>query len=111
MQHHQLKHYSTKLKQLVSGDSSVTENSNPSGLSGIDATDGNVAGDSSLDSERVTGGTAGGMSTANAEGLGSTGQEPSSSFTEMGFTIEKSNCDCKITCFESRIQLRTCSRS
>ena len=78
-----------------SGDSSVTENTNPSGLSGIDATAGNVAGDSSLDSERVTGGTAGGMSTANAEGLGSSGQGPSSSFNEMGFTIEKATVTAK----------------
>ena len=43
-----------------SGDSSITENTNPSGLSGIDPLAGNAPGDSSLDSERVTGGTAGG---------------------------------------------------
>ena len=88
-----------------SGDSSVTENSNPSGLSGIDATDGNVAGDSSLDSERVTGGTAGGMSTANAEGLGSSGQGPSSSFTEMGFTIEKATVTAKSRALKAEYSL------
>ena len=75
-----------------SGDSSVTENSNPSGLSGIDATAGDASGDSSLDSERVTGGTAGGMSTADAEALGVTG---GSAFTEMGFTIEKATVTAK----------------
>ena len=88
-----------------SGDSSVTENSNPSGLSGIDATDGNVAGDSSLDSERVTGGTAGGMSTANAEGLGSSGEGPSSSFTEMGFTIEKATVTAKSRALKAEYSL------
>ena len=88
-----------------SGDSSVTENSNPSGLSGIDATAGNVAGDSSLDSERVTGGTAGGMSTANAEGLGSSGQGPSSSFTEMGFTIEKATVTAKSRALKAEYSL------
>ena len=88
-----------------SGDSSVTENSNPSGLSGIDATAGNVAGDSSLDSERVTGGTAGGMSTANAEGLGSTGEGPSSSFTEMGFTIEKATVTAKSRALKAEYSL------
>ena len=88
-----------------SGDSSVTENSNPSGLSGIDATAGNVAGDSSLDSERVTGGTAGGMSTANAEGLGSSGQGPSSSFNEMGFTIEKATVTAKSRALKAEYSL------
>ena len=88
-----------------SGDSSVTENTNPSGLSGIDATAGNVAGDSSLDSERVTGGTAGGMSTANAEGLGSSGQGPSSSFNEMGFTIEKATVTAKSRALKAEYSL------
>ena len=88
-----------------SGDSSVTENSNPSGLSGIDATAGNVAGDSSLDSERVTGGTAGGMSTADAEGLGSSGQGPSSTFNEMGFTIEKATVTAKSRALKAEYSL------
>ena len=89
-----------------SGDSSVTENTNPSGLSGIDATAGNVAGDSSLDSERVTGGTAGGMSTADAEGLGSGGSvDPNSSFTEMGFTIEKATVTAKSRALKAEYSL------
>jgi hypothetical protein len=89
-----------------SGDSSVTENSNPSGLSGIVATAGNVAGDSSLDSERVTGGTAGGMVTADAEGLGSGGStDPNSSFTEMGFTIEKATVTAKSRALKAEYSL------
>jgi hypothetical protein len=82
-----------------SGDSSITENSNPSGLSGID---GNAAGDSSLDSERVTGGTAGGMSTADAEALGVTG---GSAFTEMGFTIEKATVTAKSRALKAEYSL------
>ena len=89
-----------------SGDSSVTENSNPSGLSGIDATAGDASGDSSLDSERVTGGTAGGMSTADAEGLGSGGStDPNSSFTEMGFTIEKATVTAKSRALKAEYSL------
>ena len=85
-----------------SGDSSVTENSNPSGLSGIDATAGDASGDSSLDSERVTGGTAGGMSTADAEALGVTG---GSAFTEMGFTIEKATVTAKSRALKAEYSL------
>ena len=88
-----------------SGDSAVTENSNPSGLSGISATAGDVSGDSSLDSERVTGGTAGGMSTADAEGLGSSGGGPSSSFQEMGFTIEKATVTAKSRALKAEYSL------
>ena len=81
---------------VYSGDSSGTHGTTngPSGLAGIDATAGNVAGDSSLDSERnSTFGT--GMTTADAEGLGSTGAGPNSSFAEMGFTIEKATVTAK----------------
>jgi hypothetical protein len=85
-----------------SGDSSITENSNPSGLSGIDATAGDASGDSSLDSERVTGGTAGGMSTADAEALGVTG---GSAFTEMGFTIEKATVTAKSRALKAEYSL------
>ena len=89
-----------------SGDSSVTENSNPSGLSGISGTAGDASGDSSLDSERVTGGTAGGMSTADAEGLGSGGStDPNSSFTEMGFTIEKATVTAKSRALKAEYSL------
>ena len=85
-----------------SGDSSITENTNPSGLAGIDALAGNAAGDSSLDSERVTGGTAGGMSTADAEALGVTG---GSAFTEMGFTIEKATVTAKSRALKAEYSL------
>jgi hypothetical protein len=85
-----------------SGDSSVTENSNPSGLSGINALAGDASGDSSLDSERVTGGTAGGMSTADAEALGVTG---GSAFTEMGFTIEKATVTAKSRALKAEYSL------
>ena len=88
-----------------SGDSSVTENSNPSGLSGISATAGDVSGDSSLDSERVTGGTAGGMPTGDAEGLGSSGGGPASSFQEMGFTIEKATVTAKSRALKAEYSL------
>ena len=88
-----------------SGDSSVTENTNPSGLSGISANAGDSNHDSSLDSERVTTGTAGGMSTADAEGLGSSGAGPSSSFTEMGFTIEKATVTAKSRALKAEYSL------
>jgi len=66
-----------------SGDSSVTQTSGPSGLSGL--TDSNS--DSSIDNDRGNGpDVAGGMPTDDAEALGSSG---GSSFGEMGFTIEK----------------------
>jgi len=60
-----------------SGDSSATQGSDPSGLGGYAAVD--SAGTA------ATFGT--GMTTENAEQLGTTGE---SSFAEMGFTIEKS---------------------
>ena len=88
-----------------SGDSSVTENTNPSGLSGISALAGDASGDSSLDSERVTGGTAGGMSTGDAEGLGSSGAGPASSFQEMGFTIEKATVTAKSRALKAEYSL------
>ena len=88
-----------------SGDSSITENTNPSGLSGINALAGDASGDSSLDSERVTGGTAGGMSTSDAEGLGSSGAGPSSSFQEMGFTIEKATVTAKSRALKAEYSL------
>ncbi len=71
-----------------SGDSSVTQSGGPSGLGGL--TDSNS--DSSIDNDRLTGPTVGGgMSTANAEGLGNTGSD----FAEMGFTIEKAAVEAK----------------
>lgn len=66
-----------------SGDSEAAKQADGSGFSGI--TDSN--GDSSLDNDRITDLYGDGMSTANAEALGSSG---SPAFAEMGFTIEKS---------------------
>ena len=70
-----------------SGDSSVTQSGDPSGLEGL--TDSN--GDSSLDNDRTGPTIGGGMSTAHAEALGNTGTD----FAEMGFTIEKSTVTAK----------------
>jgi hypothetical protein len=71
-----------------SGDSSVTNGASPSGLAGV--TDSN--GDSSINNDRAATAPAGGMSTANAEQLGTTGD---SAFAEMGFTIEKATVTAK----------------
>jgi hypothetical protein len=71
-----------------SGDSSVTNGASPSGLAGI--TDSN--GDSTINDDRTGTAPAGGMSTANAEQLGTTGE---SAFAEMGFTIEKATVTAK----------------
>ena len=71
-----------------SGDSSVTNGASPSGLSGV--TDSN--GDSTINDDRTATAPAGGMSTANAEQLGTTGE---SAFAEMGFTIEKATVTAK----------------
>ena len=89
-----------------SGDSSASQGTaGPSGLTGKDATAGNVAGDSSIDSERATDGFGGGMTTANAEGLGSSGSGPSSSFNEMGFSIEKSTVTAKSRALKAEYSL------
>ena len=71
-----------------SGDSDATQGADGSGLSGV--TDSN--GDSSIDNDRTGPTFGGGMSTANAEQLGTTGE---SAFAEMGFTIEKSTVTAK----------------
>ena len=71
-----------------SGDSSVTNGASPSGLSGV--TDSN--GDSTINDDRTATAPAGGMTTANAEQLGTTGD---SAFAEMGFTIEKATVTAK----------------
>ena len=81
-----------------SGDSGATQGNDPSGLVGI--TDSN--GDSSIADEP---GTApefgGGMSTADAEALGSTG----SAFAEMGFTIEKATVTAKSRALKAEYSL------
>ena len=82
-----------------SGDSSVTQTSGPSGLSGL--TDSNS--DSSIDNDRGTGpDVASGMPTADAEALGSTG---GSTFNEMGFTIEKATVTAKSRALKAEYSL------
>ena len=96
------------------GDSGTAMSaSGPSGLSGLtdDSTaSSGVAGsynlkDSSIDNERVGPVQAGGMATASAEGLGSTGQGPSSTFNEMGFTIEKATVTAKSRALKAEYSL------
>jgi len=71
-----------------SGDSSASQGADGSGLSGL--TDSNA--DSNLDNDRTGPTWGGGMSTFNAEQLGTTGE---SAFAEMGFTIEKATVTAK----------------
>lgn len=71
-----------------SGDSGGTQTQDTSGLSGL--TDSNA--DSSINNDRTGPDFGGGMSTAEAEGLGTTG---ASAFAEMGFTIEKATVTAK----------------
>jgi hypothetical protein len=74
-----------------SGDSSVTNAADGSGLAGV--TDSN--GDSTINDDRTATAPAGGMPTGDAEGLGTTGDGPASAFAEMGFTIEKATVTAK----------------
>ena len=71
-----------------SGDSSASQGADGSGLSGL--TDSNA--DSNIDNDRTGPTWGGGMSTFNAEQLGTTGE---SAFAEMGFTIEKATVTAK----------------
>ena len=82
-----------------SGDSSVTQTGGPSGLAGL--TDSNA--DSSIDNDRTGPIKAGGMPTADAEGLGST--DTSSTFNEMGFTIEKATVTAKSRALKAEYSL------
>jgi len=85
-----------------SGDSNGTNGSSgPSGLSGV--TDSNS--DSTINDDRVTDIFGGGMSTANAEGLGSTGAAPASAFREMGFSIEKATVTAKSRALKAEYSL------
>lgn len=89
-----------------SGDSSATHaTGGPSGLAGVTGLEGDVSGDSSLDSERTTGSSlyGGGMPTADAEALGST--DASSTFNEMGFTIEKATVTAKSRALKAEYSL------
>jgi len=85
-----------------SGDSNGTNGSaGPSGLSGV--TDSNS--DSTINDDRVTDIFGGGMSTANAEGLGSSGAAPASAFREMGFSIEKATVTAKSRALKAEYSL------
>ena len=89
-----------------SGDSSASQGTaGPSGLTGKDPLAGDVSGDSSIDSERATDGFGGGMTTANAEGLGTSGQGPNTAFAEMGFSIEKSTVTAKSRALKAEYSL------
>jgi len=82
-----------------SGDSAGTHDSdNASGLNGISDTDA----DSTVDDQRLTSLAAGGMTTGEAEKLGSTGE---SSFREMGFTIEKATVTAKSRALKAEYSL------
>ncbi|MBL6771422.1 MAG: ATP-binding protein [Rhizobiales bacterium] len=81
-----------------SGDSAGTHDSdNVSGLADSTAT-----GAGTIDDERLTALAAGGMSTGEAEKLGSTGE---SSFREMGFTIEKATVTAKSRALKAEYSL------
>ena len=82
-----------------SGDSAGTHDSdNVSGLR--DSQAGGTVG--TIDDNRLTDLAAGGMSTAEAEGLGSTG---ASAFREMGFTIEKATVTAKSRALKAEYSL------
>ena len=85
-----------------SGDSASSNGSaGASGLSGVTDTDA----DSTIDDQRVTAIYAGGMPTADAEGLGSSGAGPASAFNEMGFTIEKATVTAKSRALKAEYSL------
>ena len=78
------------------GDSSDTQTASPSGLAGIDPAAGNVAGDSSLDSER---------SLTFGDGIDTGRSELSGAFRNMGFTIEKSTVTAKSRALKAEYSL------
>jgi len=85
-----------------SGDSSSSNGSaGASGLSGVTDADA----DSTIDDQRVTAIFAGGMPTGDAEGLGSSGGGPASTFNEMGFTIEKATVTAKSRALKAEYSL------
>jgi len=81
-----------------SGDSASTHDSD--NASGLNVT--NLDSDSTADDARLTNITGKGMTTAEAEKLGSTGN---SSFREMGFTIEKSTVTAKSRALKAEYSL------
>ena len=86
---------------VYSGDSTATQNTDPSGLAGVaDGTGG--AADSALDSERSGPDFGGGMATTDAENLGS---GAGNQFPEMGFTIEKATVTAKSRALKAEYSL------
>ena len=81
-----------------SGDSAGTHDSD--NVSGLNVT--NLDSDSTADDARLTNIFAAGMTTAEAEKLGSSGE---SSFREMGFTIEKSTVTAKSRALKAEYSL------
>ena len=81
-----------------SGDSAGTHDSD--NVSGLNVT--NLDSDSTADDARLTNLFAGGMSTAEAEAHGGTGQ---TAFREMGFTIEKSTVTAKSRALKAEYSL------
>ena len=81
-----------------SGDSAGTHDSD--NASGLNVT--NLDSDSTADDARLTALTATGMTTAEAEKLGSSGE---SSFREMGFTIEKATVTAKSRALKAEYSL------
>ena len=84
-----------------SGDSATTPPADGSGLSGH--SDGDL--DSTIADSAVSVLAGVGMETANAEGLGSSGSGPSSSFNEMGFSIEKATVTAKSRALKAEYSL------
>jgi hypothetical protein len=80
-----------------SGDSSATQTDSSSGLQGL--TDSNS--DSSIDNDRVGPGFGGAMPTADAEALGA----GTSTFNQMGFTIEKATVTAKSRALQAEYSL------
>ena len=87
-----------EVETQFSGDSAGTHDSD--NASGLNVT--NLDSDSTADDARLTNIFAGGMTTAEAEKLGSSGE---SSFREMGFTIEKSTVTAKSRALKAEYSL------
>ena len=87
-----------------SGDSAGTHDSDDaSGFNTADSAGaGDVSGDSSIDSERLTDIFAGGMTTGRGEALGSS---DNTAFQEMGFTIEKQTVTAKSRALKAEYSL------
>ncbi len=88
-----------------SGDSSVNQGADPSGLVGLtdDSSTGLRTTDSSIDDSRTGPTKAGGMPTADGERLGSSAS--GSTFNEMGFTIERATVTAKTRALKAEYSL------